>query len=90
MPDDGLVVVNGDDDLLAGLECRQRKLSFGLGAGCDLRAEDYRCLGAEGSEFTIAGCGRRIETRVSAYGRHMVYAGAVCGSGGHRAGRTGR
>ncbi|HIS97642.1 MAG TPA: UDP-N-acetylmuramoyl-tripeptide--D-alanyl-D-alanine ligase [Candidatus Scatomorpha pullistercoris] len=74
MPDDGLVVVNGDDDLLAGLECRQRKLSFGLGAGCDLRAEDYRCLGAEGSEFTIVGCGRRIETRVSAYGRHMVYA----------------
>ena len=74
MPDNGLVVVNGDDDLLSGLECRQRKLSFGLGAGCDLRAEGYRCLGAAGSEFTIAGGGRRIETRVSAYGRHMVYA----------------
>ena len=74
MPDDGLVVVNGDDDLLSGLVCRQRKLSFGLGAGCDVRAEDYRCLGAAGSEFTIAGGGRRIETRVSAYGRHMVYA----------------
>ena len=74
MPDDGLVVVNGDDDLLSGLVCRQRKLSFGLGAGCDVRAEDYRCLGAAGSKFTIAGGGRRIETRVSAYGRHMVYA----------------
>lgn len=74
MPDDGLVVVNGDDDLLSGLVCRQRKLSFGLGAGCDVRAEGYRCLGAAGSEFTIAGGGRRIETRVSAYGRHMVYA----------------
>ena len=41
MPDGGLVIVNGDDDLLAGLDCRQRKLSYGLGAGCDVRAENY-------------------------------------------------
>ncbi len=87
MPDDGLVVVNGDDDLLSGLVCRQRKLSFGLGAGCDVRAEDYRCLGAAGSEFTIAGGGRRIETRVSAYGRHMVYAALSAAAVGIELGR---
>ncbi len=74
MPENGLVIVNGDDDLLAGLECRQRKLCFGLGAGCDVRAENYRCLGAEGSSFTVVSGEHRIDTRVSAYGRHMVYA----------------
>ena len=74
MPENGLVTVNGDDDLLAGLECRQRKLCFGLGAGCDVRAENYRCLGAEGSSFTVVSGEHRINTRVSAYGRHMVYA----------------
>ena len=74
MPDTGLVVVNGDDELLAGLDCRQRKLSFGLGADCDIRAEDYRCLDAAGSEFTVAGLGHRFPARVGAYGRHMVYA----------------
>ncbi len=74
MPDNGLVVVNGDDDLLSELGCRQRKLSFGLGIRCDVRAEDYRCMGAKGSAFTIVGGGRRIETEVTAYGRHMVYA----------------
>ena len=71
---DGLVVVNGDDDLLASLRCEQRKLTYGLGKGCDVRAEDYRCLGAEGSEFTVVSGVHRIETRVGAFGRHMVYA----------------
>ena len=74
MPQTGLIVVNGDDDLLAGLECRQRKLTFGLGEGCDVRAVDYRCLGADGSVFTIVKGAHRIDTRVGAYGRHMVYA----------------
>lgn len=74
MPRDGLVVVNGDDDLLASLRCEQRKLTYGLGNGCNVRAEDYRCLGAEGSEFTVVSGAYRIETRVGAFGRHMVYA----------------
>ena len=74
MPDGGLVIVNGDDDLLAGLDCRQRKLSYGLGAGCDVRAENYRCLGAEGSVFTVVSGPHRFEARVGAFGRHMVYA----------------
>lgn len=74
MPRDGLVIVNGDDDLLAPLECEQRKLSYGLGENCGVRAENYRCLGAEGSEFTVVSGAHRIETRVRAFGRHMVYA----------------
>ena len=69
-----LDVVNGDDDLLASLRCEQRKLTYGLGNGCNVRAEDYRCLGAEGSEFTVVSGAHRIETRVGAFGRHMVYA----------------
>lgn len=74
MPRDGLVIVNGDDDLLAPLKCEQRKLSYGLGENCGVRAENYRCLGAEGSEFTVVSGAHRIEARVRAFGRHMVYA----------------
>lgn len=74
MPRDGLVIVNGDDDLLATLKCEQRRLSYGLGESCDVRAEGCRCLGAEGSEFTVVSGTHRIETRVRAFGRHMVYA----------------
>ena len=74
MPDGGLVIVNGDADLLAGLGCRPRKLSYGLGAGCDVRAENYHCLGAEGSAFTVVSGPHRFEARVGAFGRHMVYA----------------
>ena len=36
MADDAPVVINGDDEKLRGLKCRQRKISFGLGGNCDV------------------------------------------------------
>ena len=74
MADDALVVFNGDDDLLRSLDCRQRKLSFGLSADCDVRAENVRDYGLAGSECTIVYGTRRLDVRISAYGAHMVYA----------------
>ena len=47
MPDDAVAFCNGDDDLLRAMTCRQRKVTFGLSAGCDVRAVDVRDLGDE-------------------------------------------
>ena len=74
MPDDAVAFCNGDDDLLRAMTCRQRKVAFGLSAGCDVRAVDVRDLGDEGSTCTIIAGTRRIPVRISAYGQHMVYA----------------
>ena len=48
-----MVICNGDDDLLRALDCRQRKMTFGLSEACDVRAEDVRDYGTCGSECTI-------------------------------------
>ena len=74
MDDDALVICNGDDDLLRAMECRQRKITFGLSEGCDVRAENVRDFGLAGSECTIVTRDRRFDVRISAYGAHMVYA----------------
>ena len=74
MDDDALVIYNGDDDYLRTLDCQQRKLSFGLGADCDVRAENVRDYGLAGSECTIVYGARRFDLRIPAYGAHMVYA----------------
>ena len=81
MPEDAPVLVNGDDEKLRGLVCRQKKLSFGLGADCDLRAENIRAL-PNGSACEIVGLGRRIAVTIPAFGRHLLYAaleGALVG-----------
>ena len=82
LPADGVVLCNGDDDLLAALPCAQRKLSFGIGKHCDVRAEDIHPLPDGGSRCTIVYGQRRMEAAIHAYGEHMVYAaleGAAAG-----------
>lgn len=74
MPAHGVVFCNGDDDLLRALDCKQRKVTFGLSEDCDVRAVDYRELGAAGAECTIVCGNRRLPVRIHAYGEHMVYA----------------
>ena len=74
MPSDGTVIINGDDAKLRNLRCRQRVISYGLGADCDVRAENIRFDGEDGASCDIAAFGRRIAVKIPAYGRHMVYA----------------
>ena len=74
MPDDAVAFCNGDDDLLRAMTCRQRKVTFGLSDGCDVRAVDVRDLGDGGSTCTIVAGARRIPVHIRAYGQHMVYA----------------
>ncbi|MBE6914365.1 MAG: UDP-N-acetylmuramoyl-tripeptide--D-alanyl-D-alanine ligase [Ruminococcaceae bacterium] len=73
LPEQGLVFCNGDDNLLAGMECAQRALSFGLGDGCDVRAENARTLG-DSTACTVSCGDRRFDVCVPAYGEHMLYA----------------
>ena len=74
MADDAPVLINGDDEKLRGLQCRQKKISFGLGENCDVRAENIR-LGESGETFCDIVYGeRRIPVEIKAYGRHMIYA----------------
>lgn len=83
VPEDGVVLVNGDDDLLRAMCCRQKKLSFGMSEGCDFRAVDLR-MDADGRTCcTIVHDGRRISVTIPAFGQHMIYAaleGAAVGT----------
>ena len=74
LPPKGVVIANGDDDLLSAMACDKKKLTFGLGATCDVRAADIRPLPDGGTACTIVAGGRRMEVTIHAYGEHMVYA----------------
>ena len=74
MDADAPVFVNGDDDKLRGLNCRQKKILFGLGEACDVRAEKISLLPEGGTACDIVSGARRIPVEIPAFGRHMVYA----------------
>ena len=69
LPDDGLAVLNVDDEfypLLARMTSA-RIASFGLEKG-DYRVEGYRSVTGGGCEFSV----RRVPVRLSLYGRHQA------------------
>lgn len=74
MPPDGMLIVNGDDEKLAAWRPARRKLTFGLGEGCNVRGVGFAPRGAEGSALTVLAGERRIELFLPAYGRHLAYA----------------
>ena len=74
MPPDGLLIVNGDDEKLAAWRPARRKLTFGLGEGCDVRGVGFAPRGAKGSALTVLAGERQIELFLPAYGRHLAYA----------------
>ena len=74
MPPDGMLIVNGDDEKLAAWRPARRKLTFGLGEGCDVRGVGFAPRGSEGSALTVLAGERRIELFLPAYGRHLAYA----------------
>ncbi len=72
MPETAPVIVNGDDEKLRGFACRQRKITYGFGAHCDVRAENLETGEQQTCEIV---CGlRRIAVRIPAFGQHYVYA----------------
>ena len=71
---DGIAVLHGDDDKLANCRPDMRRITYGLGADNDVRAENVRNLGTDGIELTIRHAGGAFEARIPAFGSHMVYA----------------
>ncbi len=84
MPADGKLFLNGDDDKLANLECRQQRITYGLDCSCDFYAQDIHLLDNAGMGCTIFCRGRGIDdVEIPAFGAHMVYAaleGAAVGA----------
>lgn len=74
MSPDAVVFCNGDDDLLRAMQCRQRKITFGLSEGCMVRAEEVVYLPNGEASCVITAEGRRIPAEIHAYGEHMIYA----------------
>lgn len=74
MPEDGTVIINGDDEKLRALSCPQRIISFGLGEDCTVRAQNLRFDGENGASCDIVFENRHVPVRIPSYGRHMVYA----------------
>jgi len=75
----GLVVLNGDDELLSGLKGKlnQRVKYFGLGEDVDYRAFNVKSEGEEGTSFECK-IGKEVyKARVRAPGIHNVY-NALC------------
>jgi len=74
LPSDGVLFVNGDDDLLPTLRgtCGHKVVTFGLGPQCDWRASSLR-EADKGTFFTCEGPGgQRQEMFVPAAGQHNV------------------
>lgn len=74
LPDDGVVFVNGDDEYLNKITCKQIISKYGMSTNCHVTAENIRILGTDGMELTIVNGKRRIDARINSFGIHMVTA----------------
>ena len=88
LPEGGTVFCSGDDDLLAAMECRQEKITFGLGDACTVRAEDVNVLPDGTMRCTVVSGARRIDAHIPAYGEHMIYAALEGAAVGMKLGLT--
>lgn len=74
MKSDGLAILNGDDDLLAGCQPPVKKITYGIKPDNDVVAENIENLGTEGICCTIRHKKGSFEAHIPAFGNHMVYA----------------
>ncbi len=87
LPEDGLVILNGDDEKLRGFDCPRRRILVGLGAECGIRAENIVST-EEGTSCDIVSDTRRFCVRIPAFGRHLVYAALEAAAVGMEMGLT--
>ena len=89
MGENGLAVLNGDDDLLVNCHPGMRRVLYGRGAHNDVRAEDVRADGAKGIRFTVRHPNGAFEAYVPGYGSHLVTAALAAAAVGLELGLTG-
>lgn len=88
MPEDGVVIANGDDELLRRNRFGRRTILFGRGAECDVRAVEVENDGTDGMKCVILYGERRIPVRIPAFGGHLVYAALMGAAVGMELGLT--
>ncbi len=88
MKDTGVIIANGDDELLKTHDFGRCTVLFGLGEDCAVRAVDVKPEGTGGMSCTILSGERRIPVRIPAFGDHMVYAALMGAAVGLELGLT--
>lgn len=88
LPENGVIFVNGDDELLNALEFHGKKVTFGLCGHNDVRAVNIENSGSSAITCDILARGRSIHITIPAYGRHMVYAALAAAAVGMEMGLT--
>ena len=73
MKPEAVIFANGDDELLSEANFQRRKVLFGLGKNCDVRAEDVKNEDGSALSCTIVCRERRIPVWVPAYGDYVIY-----------------
>ncbi len=75
IPEDGYVLLNGDDRRVKDLAKagRAKKITFGFSEDSDARAKNIQ-TDAEGQTFNFAFAGNEESVRIKKYGRHFVSA----------------
>ena len=75
LPTGGVAVLNGDDPNVVWMrgETRARVVTFGFGAGCDVRAVDARIDWPRGTRLRIVAMGEERDAAIRLVGRHMAY-----------------
>ncbi|MBI2849045.1 MAG: UDP-N-acetylmuramoyl-tripeptide--D-alanyl-D-alanine ligase [Chloroflexi bacterium] len=75
LPEDGIAVLNGDDELVRrlGLLTKARSFLYGLGEDSNLWADEIESKGLDGIQFRVHHKGESLYLRVPLLGRHSVH-----------------
>jgi UDP-N-acetylmuramoyl-tripeptide--D-alanyl-D-alanine ligase len=74
LPSNGTAVLNADDEYVSqfGRDFKGRVIKYGTAANADIRAENVRSLGTDGSEFEIVAGDIREHVRLPLVGDHNI------------------
>lgn len=88
MRPDALAVVCGDDALLRDYDTGTRKITYGLGPDCDVRAENVETAGTGAVTFDIVHGDGRFPAVIPAYGEQLVLGALPAAAVGRALGLT--
>ena len=83
MKPNGVMIVNGDDDLLYQYPAERDKVTYGTELRCRVRASDIE-MTEEYTSCTITNGERTLSVRIQAYGNHIIYAALAAVAVGFR------
>lgn len=74
MSENGIAVVNGDDEKLSGFDPGIRRITYGLGNKNDIWADNIQSKGLKGISCDVHGAGGEYSLNIPAFGSHIVLA----------------